>query len=212
MRSQPFVTVHNTSVFAILIGCLLTPLAATAQPTCRTGGEAIANAYVRANPIYAAFFGRLEDYVASNRSHFQAGGDAIRCAQALSRELMQGAIQNYNPNALQRQHEMNARLGGMGISPGPVQPTVFMQIQSMGQQSARLARVLSAAADDNFQPLYTPTNELEQMQMFAALMLPTLLQDPTVRAAIQQQEPLIKESANMEYQIVLSMTAELARR
>ena len=190
--------------------CLISPSVAVGQPDyCRTGADALANVYVRANPVYALFFGGVEPYVADNREHFVAGGDSILCAQALSQALISGAIQNYDPEALNRQRELNTRLGSMGISSGPVQATAGQQLLSMSLQFARLARVLPPAANGNYIPFNTPSTDLEQMQMYATQMLSVLLQDPTVSSVFRQMEPMIKEAANMEFQIVLNMAGNL---
>jgi hypothetical protein len=78
-------------------------------------------------------------------------------------------------------------------------------------QLSRLARVLPPAASGNYQPLYTPTNELEQMQIFAAQMFQPLMQDPTMASVMAQIEPLAVEAAQLEYQIINQAAARLAQ-
>jgi len=184
--------------------------AVIAEEGCRTGAVALGNAFIRSNAIYAYYFGTLESYVARERVHFVQGGDSIRCAKALSQALLKGAIRNYDPNALRRKEELNARLGAMGISPGPAQPSASQQLYTMALQLDRLARVLPPAAAGDYEPLRRPTTELEQMQMFSAQMLSILLQDPMIADIFRQMEPMIRDVANLDYQILVGMALNLA--
>ena len=190
---------------------LVAPVAAIAETACRTGGDALANAFVRANPISAHYFGTLESYVSANPGHFQYGGDAIRCAMALSQAFLSSATQVYDPDDLRRRQELDAEMGAMGISPGQQQATPSQQLYGISMQLSRLARVLPPAAGGNYQPLYTPTNELEQMQIFAAQMFQLLMQDPTMASVMTQIEPLAVEAAQLEYQIINQAAARLAQ-
>ena len=201
----------NRALLAGMILVLIAPVAASAEPACRTGGVALANAYVRVNPINAYYFGSLESYVSENRQHFQRGGDAIRCAMALARAFLDSAIQVHDPNDLRRQRELNAEMGAMGIDPGPPQATPSQQLYAISTQLSRLARVLPPAADGNYQPLYTPTNELEQMQLFAGQMFQMFMQDPSMAAIMAQIEPIAREGAQLEYRIISQAAAQLGR-
>jgi hypothetical protein len=89
---------------------------------------------------------------------------------ALSQAFLSSATQVYDPDDLRRRQELDAEIGAMGINPGPQQATPSQQLYGISMQLSRLARVLPPAADGNYEPLYTPTNELEQMQIFAAQM------------------------------------------
>jgi hypothetical protein len=193
-----------------LVLCFAAQPAAYAEPACRTGGKALADAFVLANPLSAYFFGSLEAYVANNTHHFRAGGDAIRCANALARAFLGSAVQLYDPSDLRRQQELNARLGSMGISPGPQQPTASNQLYGISMQLSRLARVLPPAAAGDYGPLYTPTNELEQMQLAAAQVFQILLQDPSMASIFAQIEPIVREGANLEHRIISEAAARLA--
>jgi hypothetical protein len=195
----------------LLLLILLAPFAAFAEEGCRTGASALGNAYVRANTLYAHFYGDIESYVAEHREHFVAGGDSIRCAQALSQALMSGAMRRYNPDDLRRKRELDARMGAMGISPGPSQPSASQQLYGMSLQLSRLARVLPPAVNGNYQPLRTPANQLEQQQMFATQLLVMLLQDPEMAGVLQQVEPIIKDAVNLEFQILIGMAKGLVR-
>ena len=197
-------------LFVALTLMLVVPSAALAETGCRTGGEALANAFVRVNPFYTYYFGSLESYVANNRAHFQNGGDSIRCAAALSQAFLGESMQLYDPDDLRRQNELNARLGSMGISPGPQQPTLSQQLYGISMQLSRLVRVLPPAAAGNYEPLYTPTNELEQMQLFAAQMLQMMLQDPSMVSIMAQIEPIAVEAAQLEYRIISQAATSLA--
>ena len=129
-----------------LVMVLAAPLPAAADSGCGSGGDALANAYARANPISAYYFGSVESYVSANRAHFQQGGDAIRCATALSQAFLNNAVQVYDPDDLRRQNELNAQLGAMGVAPGPQQPNQAQQLYGISMQLSRLARVLPPAA------------------------------------------------------------------
>ena len=183
---------------------------AYAEPGCRTGGQALADVFVRANPIYASFIGSLESYVSNNRAHFRVEGDSVRCAAALSQAFLGQAMGMYDPNDLRRRSEVNTRLGAMGISPGPQHPTASQQLYGLSMQLSRLARVLPSAAIGDYEPLYTPANELEQMQMYAAQVLKTMLQDPSMAYLVAEIEPIAREGANLEKHIISQAAASLA--
>lgn len=200
------------SSFTILLFSLFVSTTAFAEKGCSTGASALGNVFVRANPIYAYYFGSLESYVKSNREHFVTGGDSILCAQALSSALLKKSISSYDPNALRRKQELDARLGGMGISPGAAQQSPSQQLYAAGLQLQRLARVLPPAANGNYNPLYTPTNELEQLQMLATQMFSIYMQDPWMASLIKDVEPLIKESAELEYKNIILMANSLVAR
>ena len=177
-----------------------------AQSGCQAGASALANAYVRVNPMSALFIGDLESYVAQNRSRLTAGSNAVRCARAMSQALMSGAIKNYDRNALKHQQKLNAKLGSVGLSPGSPLPNASAMFYAMSQQMAWLAEVLPAGAAGNTGALHTaPTQE----QAFAKQMFPILLQDPTVGAVFMQMEPTIREAIDMEYRQVMAIAQGL---
>jgi len=190
-------------VLAIL---LLSTHQALAQG-CRSGANALANAYVRTNPIYAIFFGDLPDYVALYPKEFAAGSSAVQCAHELSKALMTGAIKSFDTATLRMQQELNSRLGAMGISPGQQHASPSAQLYAMSQRLSWLARVLPAAAGGNYNPMHTPQTEEEQLRLFSVQMLGMLLEDPSMRSVFLQQEYLIKEAANVEYRLLLEMAA-----
>jgi hypothetical protein len=183
---------------------------AVATTGCRTGGNAAANAYVHMNPIYAVFYGSLQSYVHENQALFTEGSDAVRCLAALSQAAMSAAVQVYDPHEMQRRDAINAQLGSLGISPGPAQPSPASELYTMSVQLARLARTMPAAANGNFGPYYTPTNDLESMQIFAEQMFPQLMQNPMVRTAIAQKEGLIRQLAQIDFQIILHAAQRLS--
>jgi hypothetical protein len=201
----------TSRILGAFLGIACLGLAVHAQePGCRTGAAALADAYILANPLYAYFFGELEPYVAANSEHFRANGDAVRCAAALSRSFLASAIQLYDPNDRRRQDELNARLGEMGISPGPQESTPASQLYGAAMQLSRLARVLPAAAEGNYEPFRTPISELEQMQIVAGQLLRTLLQDPGIAGIMAQVEPVVRELASLEHQALRQAAAKLA--
>ncbi len=179
------------------------------EPGCRTGATALADAYVLANPMYSYFLGlELESYVAQNQEHFVANGDAIRCGAALARAFLNTSIQLYDPGDAERQQELNAQLGAMGISPGQQEATPASQMFGASLQLSRLVRVLPSAAQGDFEPLRTPTTELEQMQLLAGQVLRVLLQnDPDMAATIA---PTVKELARLEHEALRRAAASLA--
>ena len=111
----------SSTAVATTVGTLLA-VSLMAQPAfaqngCDTGANALANAYVRGNPMYAIYFGDLRSYIIDNREHFVSNGDSIRCARVMAGVLTNAAVQTYDPDALRSRDELNARLGSMGISP-----------------------------------------------------------------------------------------------
>jgi hypothetical protein len=203
------------SLAASVVLALASPPPAMAQTGCQTGAVALANAYVHLNPFYAIFYGDLQSYVASNRPSFVANGDAVRCAHALAQALMTGALATYDANAVQdairTRQAVDAQLGALGISPisSPQALTPSEELYFLALRFDRLARVLPPTAAGDYGPLHTPTTQLEQLEMFAEQYLQTLIQDPFVASALSQQEALIKQCANSEYQMVLGMAAAL---
>ena len=207
--AQPFLCFARAVTIVGTMGAVLVmALPAFAQTGCQTGASALANAYVRANPIYALFFGDLESFVAENSAQFAEGSNTVRCARAMSQALKSGAINSYDPNALRQQQKLNADLGSIGISPGSPMPNASAMLYAMSQQMKWLSNVLPPAAAGNYGPLRTPAT---QEQAFAAQMFPILLQDPTVRQAFLQQEPLIRQSAESEYQQVMAIAQGLGQ-
>lgn len=199
-----------TVIFSLLVVSCSDNSVAQNHP-CSSGAVPLANAYVRSNPIYSMFYGDLSTYLPSNSGHFQTNGDAIQCARIMANALLQRSVSSYDPQALQRSHEMRVKLETIGISAGPRAATASEMLLQLGMQLQRLARVLPAAALGDYGPYYTPTNEIEEMQLFAAQLLPTLLQDPTVRQSFMQVEPLIREAAEAEYQWIVNMALGMAR-
>ncbi len=199
-------------LLAILLFGLLITSNVFAKNGCDTGASALGNAFVRMNPIYAYYFGSLESYVKNNREHFIVDGDAIRCAEALSSALFNKSVSRYDPNALRRKQELDARLRNMGVSPGPAQQTPSQQLYATGQQLKRLARVLPPAANGDIRPLNTPVNELEQLQMLATRMFMRYMQDPWMASLFKDIEPLIKESAELDYKNIIIMANSIVSK
>jgi len=78
----------RTAVLVLLFAA--TPSVVAAQTTgCRTGAAFMAEALLRTNPLYAALLGDTVSYRAQNSDHFGTGGDAVRCASALTAALAQ---------------------------------------------------------------------------------------------------------------------------
>ena len=205
---ENYVRVFRTIIAAA--ACTFGAGEVAAEPGCRTGGVAAANAYVLFNPIYAMYFGDFESYISKNGEHFRANSDAVRCLAALSSAFLSASIQLYDPADMQRKQYIDAQLGSMGISPGPQQPNAATTLFGMGMQLSRLARGLPAAANGDYGPLNTPTNELEQMQQVAMVMLRQLMQDPTVRSTFAALEPLIREGAQLEHKMITQAAERLA--
>jgi hypothetical protein len=87
--------------------------ALAADNGCSTGGSALADAYVVADPIYATFFGdETGAFVARNRQHFLAQGDSVRCARALANAFAQKAAQVYDPELQAIRNQKRRELEG----------------------------------------------------------------------------------------------------
>jgi hypothetical protein len=185
---------------------------------CRTGGTAIADAYVLLNPMYSLFLGDLESYLAENIEHFQEDGDAILCAKALSTAFASSAITMFDPADEKRrrdsQDELNAKLGALGIAPdnSMQQPSPAMQYLAVSEQLSRLARGLPPATDGDFEPLNTATNDMEQMRIFAENLLRSMLQDPEVVSAFRQVDGMVREAAKAEHQMILNAANQIAAK
>lgn len=197
------------AVFMLAFVCVLSFSEISALASYSKGASALANAYVRANPVFAYYYGSLESYVADNREHFVENGDAIKCAEKLASALLNQSIQSYDPNALRQQQEVNARLGAIGISPGSPQITASQALFTMARQFDRFVRVLPPAANGNYQPLRTPSNQEEQLEMFVGQLLTMMLQDPDVSMIFRQMEPDIKQLAELQYQQIVNMAKTL---
>ena len=185
------------------------PAAAPRPGPCGDGVVALGNAYVRANALYALYFGRLPAYVDANRAAFAAGGDAVRCAQALSAALFAGAVQTYDPAILEQRRQLDAQLGSLDIRGGNHAPTQSEMLHMMGRRMAWLGRVLPAAAQGDYGPMFTPVDELQRMEMVAGQALEIVLGDPDMRAIFQSLEGMIREVAEMEYRLVVEMARGL---
>jgi hypothetical protein len=204
---------HGRVRFFALFAFLL----ATSSPThagdngCRTGGAALADAYVLANPVYSLFFGSLESYLAvNNKEHFRALGDSVRCATALSQAFLGSTIELYDPNKLRLQQELEMRLREMGVLLGKDQPTAAGQLYAISMQLSRIVRVLPAAADGNYEPLRAQTNELEQWQMFARQTLLSMIEDRSFWPVLAQAWPLIRDTADLEHQLIRQAAKTMA--
>lgn len=140
----------------------------------------------------------------------------IRCATALSNAFANTAFAVFDPKEAQEQQAMrdhlNMELGKVGLSPdqGPVEPTLSTQYMNVSAKLARMARALPAAAEGDLEPLATPANDFDGMQIWAEGMLRNLLQNPDVAWAYRQQAGLIRQSAEMEHQIILQAARKLA--
>jgi len=193
----------------ILVPTFAIAVAHAQEPACRTGAASLGDAYVLANPLYSIFFEEtLDHYVTENRTHFVAGGDAIRCASALAQALLVAGVQLYDPNEQTRRDELNAQLQSMGVSQGQQELSPSSQLFDVGSQLSRLSRVLPAAADGDWVPYQTPANEIEQLRMFAGTVLRTALsQDPQLVATIT---PKIRELALLDRGALVRVAAQMA--
>jgi hypothetical protein len=207
-----FGSLSGTFKVIVTLGlCAFSPNSLAGEPSCRTGGTHVANAFVLANPVYALYYGDLASYLEKNQAQFREGGDAIRCAAALSRGFMSDALRLYDPADIQRRQLLDARLRANGINPGPQQPTASGMLFQMSMSLSRLARVLPAASRGDFTPWNTPTNEIEQMQLLGESVLRMFLQDPTVKSMLVAVEPLMREAAQFDHYFVLQATQRLAK-
>lgn len=171
---------------------------------CQTGAEALANVYLRFNPIFAHYFGDLESYVNQNRTHFVSGGDSVVCAKRAARAWAQGAFRNFDPQDKVRRDRLNAELGAMGISPGKSYSSPAADMYFAAQQMDKLAHALPYAANGDFGPMYQPRNEIEQMQIFAMQLFGELIRNPSVAHTFEIVRPQIIELGNIEYRMVVA--------
>jgi len=187
-------------------------IAAAQEPACRTGAQAMADAYILANPVYMSFFSvTLEQYVADNRAHFVEGADAIRCAAAVARAVLVESFQLYDPTEQQRRDWVDAQMAEMGLpqsgqSHDP--PSASTQLYMLSEQLSRLTRTLPAAAVGDWGPFQTPQNDADVLYNIARQMLPAMLQqNPELR---DQLAPLIQQSVQLEQTALLRLAGRLA--
>jgi hypothetical protein len=195
----------------IALGVCLFSAQSLGEPSCRSGGMHVANAFVLANPIYALYFGDLPSYLEKNRAQFREGGDAIRCAAALSRAFMSDSIRLYDPADIQRRQLIDTQLRAQGINPGPQQTTAAGMLFQLSMTLSRLARVLPAASRGDFTPWNTPTTEIEQMQLMGEAVLRMFLHDPAFKSVLIAMEPLLREAAQFDHYFILQATQRLAK-
>jgi hypothetical protein len=205
----------------LLAGFLIAASSLAAQNNdngCRTGGAAIANAFVLSNPMYSLFLRDFESYLEENSEHFQRGGDAIRCARALSKVFANTAFSVVDPAEEQSrramQDHLNTELGTLGIpnDGSMTQPSPALEYLQVSMQLARLARGLPAATEGDFEPYNTPANEMEQMRIWAENTYHVLLQDPQVASIFRQlKEPLV-EIAKSERQMIFTAAQRIATK
>lgn len=183
---------------------VLSAAPAFGQNTCATGAVPLANAYVRANVIYAMYIGEPEEYIRANRAHFTANGDAIQCARVLADAMVRNSVRTYDADSLRRQQEVNVRLQTLGASPSTPVGDASSVFFFMGQQLWRLAEAMPRVANGG--PLQ---GHLSPEQEFAVQLLQILLQDPSVSSVFVEMEPLIREAANSEFRLLVSIATNL---
>lgn len=180
------------------------------EPACRTGGPFLAEAAVRSNPLFEAIEGSFAEYVAANASHFGVNGDAVKCARAMSAALIASAAQVFDPGEVQIRDHVRRQMEAQGLSAGPQQATLSEQYFALAMQMNRLARGLPALAAGDMRPYATPTNQLEELHVFAENMLRMLMADPNVRQAIMAQLPLLRRAIQAERQMLANGAARMA--
>jgi len=193
--------------------CAFTLNACSTSHSCTSSAPAVAEAYVRANPMYAWVIGDLRSFVSENREHFRAGSDAVRCAAALSEAIMTSSNQLYDPKQVARKRMIDARLGAIGVSPGQPQPSMSQSdlYLHMSMQLSRLAKTLPALANDDDRPWYTPTNQFEQQQILGERYFKQIVQNPTVGWAFKQNRTVLLQGAQIERQIIVIAASRLAK-
>jgi len=164
------------------------------EPACRTGGPFLAEAAVRSNPLFEAI----------------EGGDAVKCARAMSAALIASAAQVFDPGEVQIRDHVRRQMEAQGLSAGPQQATLSEQYFALAIQMNRLARGLPALAAGDMRPYATPTNQLEELHVFAENMLRMLMADPNVRQAIMAQLPLLRRAIQAERQMLANGAARMA--
>lgn len=214
MTLQHQLRCRKLAVPAILFAWLLGAPAVAEDSGCATGAEALADAYVRTNPVYAYYLGDLELYVALNPQHFVPGGDAVRCAHALAQALVKGEIQGHAaPDALRRRQKLDSQLDTMGIAPAPSEgATDALQFAALSLQIEHLARVLPRVARGDYEALLTASNQIEEQRMAVARNLDKLYHDRSAAGAFSQLEKPIREVADAEHQLLVFMAKMLIAR
>jgi hypothetical protein len=198
------------SLVAVLLLLSVARSSPAATEDCRTGGAALAEAYVLLNPLYAAA-GEFEEYVVANSEHFGENGDATRCAAILAQVFIQQAMELYDPNEQKRRDELNTQLDRLGISRGPSQGTASNDVFLAGVRLMRLARGLPSAAEGDYTELNTPANDFEQLQIFGEQVLRGMLDGESLGAVMPSLAPMLRELADLERRALRQAATEVAR-
>lgn len=196
------------SVFLLGV-CFSGNVQAEAGGGCQTGAEAIANAYVRSNPLFAYYFGSLESYVDENRRHFVDGADAIVCAKRLAQAFAKGSIPMYSRKDQIRREQLNSQIGQLGISPQQSKSSPAADMFLISQRLNKLAYALPHAARGNYDPLYLPRNEIEQAEVYSHQLLGMLLRDPSIASVLETVRPTMVELADIEFRMVINAAGKL---
>jgi hypothetical protein len=184
-----------------------------AEPSCKgDGGMHAANAFVAANPLYSMYFDfDLRSYLAKNRGQFRQGGNAVRCMAALSKGFMSAAYHLYDPQDAQMKQQVDLQMGSIGFGPGAQQPTASSGMLGVSMQLGRLARVSPAAADGDYGPMNTPTNEIEQMQLVAESILRQLMPPDMFKQIMAPHDQLMRTAFEFDHYLVLQAAQRLAK-
>ena len=162
----------------------------------------VARAYVLSIPL----FFKQDDLIplmAENRAYFLEGGKVIRCMQARSMALMQGALSAAEQNT---RYSATERFGGSmpeGLEHLPGQVDASMRsygndMFTMGQELLWLSQVLPPAAEEDYEPYNTTATQNRQMMAQALPILQMLCQmDPRTCQLMQNMlaeiQPLLEQ-------------------
>ncbi len=178
---------------------------------CSTGGSALADAYVVADPIYATFFGdETGAFVARNRQHFLAQGDSVRCARALANAFAQKAAQVYDPELQAIRNQKRRELEGQGIPIGSGLPDASGGYVLISYELARLVEGLPPAAAGDFERLGQAQNEFEAEKWSRARGLAKMMQLPPFWPTLRAFRPGVEQARELDREMIRDAAAALA--
>jgi tetratricopeptide (TPR) repeat protein len=204
--------VRTISVVAIVGGSLTSKLYAQDAVGCRKGALPAVTAYMVSNPFYSRFLGDFETFVIENAAQFRAGGDAVRCLSALSTAFLQASVSLYDPREQRSRDSLNTEIQVITGNRGPQESTPGTAMLGLSRRMARLARGLPAAAQGDWEVYNTPVDELGRMEIFAEQLFQGMMRDGTMRDAMIQVQPLLKQLAAIDLVATLRMATSIGEQ
>lgn len=203
---------HIVSVLVLAASSVVSIAPALAASNgCDTGGIALSQAYVLADPVYATLFGEeLLPFLARNQEHFLPAGDSVRCARALSSAYAQHAMRVFDPELQKIREQKRREIESQGIPIGPVQADASGEYVLISFELLRLAEGMPSAASGNYERLQQPANDFEQAKRMRAERLALMMQLPPFVPILVAIRPTIEQMRWMDQEMIRRAAAAVA--